>query len=171
MVQGAQKWLQPLIKGLFPEGSSPFISLRRGRKKKSPAGAQSGRKRAAGRSGAISGGERLRKMVRFGPGESAQRQGKSLDCPGTNAKYSVSALFTIGAAFCDHRMKVYKPKMVAEAKEKWARDGTGVSLFGRKLYLSPVLDLHSGYMVSYTRSGRPAFSRMTAMPAKALDRI
>ena len=34
--------------------------------------------------------------------------------------------------------------------EKWVTDVTEFSLFGQKLYLSPILDLHNGYLVSYT---------------------
>ena len=34
--------------------------------------------------------------------------------------------------------------------QKWVTDVTEFSLFGQKLYLSPILDLHNGYLVSYT---------------------
>ena len=37
---------------------------------------------------------------------------------------------------------------------KWVTDVTEFSLFGQKLYLSPILDLHNGYLVSYTISDR-----------------
>ena len=36
--------------------------------------------------------------------------------------------------------------------QKWVTDLTEFSMFGEKLYLSPILDLHSGYLVSYTLS-------------------
>ena len=39
--------------------------------------------------------------------------------------------------------------------QKWVTDVTEFSLFGRKIYLSPILDLHNGYLVSYTISDRP----------------
>lgn len=39
--------------------------------------------------------------------------------------------------------------------QKWVTDVTEFSLFGTKLYLSPILDLHSGYLVSYSISERP----------------
>ena len=35
---------------------------------------------------------------------------------------------------------------------KWVTDVTKFSLFGEKLYLSPILDLHSSDLVSYTIS-------------------
>ena len=34
--------------------------------------------------------------------------------------------------------------------QKWVTDVTEFSLFGQKLYISPILDLHNGYLVSYT---------------------
>ena len=41
--------------------------------------------------------------------------------------------------------------------QKWVTDVTEFSLFGQKLYLSPILDLHNGYLVSYAISLTKAF--------------
>ena len=51
--------------------------------------------------------------------------------------------------------------------QKWVTDVTEFSLFGQKLYLSPILDLHNGYLVSYTISERPVLSMVTTMLDKA----
>ena len=51
--------------------------------------------------------------------------------------------------------------------QKWVTDVTEFSLFGQKLYLSPILDLHNGYLVSYTISDRPVLSMVTTMLTKA----
>ena len=51
--------------------------------------------------------------------------------------------------------------------QKWVTDVTEFSLFGEKLYLSPILDLCSGDLVSYTISGRPTLSMVTSMLDKA----
>ncbi len=53
--------------------------------------------------------------------------------------------------------------------EKWVTDVTEFSLFGRKLYLSPILDLHSSYLVSYTISEHPALSLVLDMVRQALS--
>ena len=53
--------------------------------------------------------------------------------------------------------------------EKWVTDVTEFSLFGRKLYLSPILDLHSSYLVSYTISEHPALSLVMNMARQALS--
>ena len=53
--------------------------------------------------------------------------------------------------------------------EKWVTDVTEFSLFGRKRYLSPILDLHSSYLVSYTISERPALSLVLNMARQALS--
>lgn len=55
--------------------------------------------------------------------------------------------------------------------QKWVTDVTEFSLFGQKLYLSPILDLHSQYIVSYTISDRPVLSMVTEMLNKALQQI
>lgn len=52
--------------------------------------------------------------------------------------------------------------------QKWVTDVTEFSLFGQKLYLSPILDLHNGYLVSYTISERPIMSMVTTMLTKPL---
>ena len=48
---------------------------------------------------------------------------------------------------------------------------TEFSLFGEKLYLSPILDLHSSDPVSYTISDRPVLSMVTTMLDKAFAKI
>ena len=55
--------------------------------------------------------------------------------------------------------------------QKWVTDVTEFSLFGKKLYLSTILDLHGGYLVSYTISERPVLSMVTTMLNKAFDTI
>ena len=55
--------------------------------------------------------------------------------------------------------------------QKWVTDVTEFHLFGQKLYLSPILDLHDGYLVSYTISERPVLSMVTTMLGKAFETI
>ena len=47
--------------------------------------------------------------------------------------------------------------------QKWVTDVTEFSLFGQKLYLSPILDLYSSDLVSYVISERPVLSMVTNM--------
>jgi putative transposase len=88
---------------------------------------------------------------------------------------------------CCVRMKKYKSykgevgkiatnllKRNFEAKkpnQKWVTDITEFSLFGQKLYLSPILDLCSRDIVSYSISDRPVLSMVTQMLDKAFARI
>ncbi len=53
----------------------------------------------------------------------------------------------------------------------WVTDVTEFSLFGEKLYLSPILDLHSSDLVSYTISDRPVLSMVTTMLDEAFAKI
>ena len=55
--------------------------------------------------------------------------------------------------------------------QKWVTDVTEFSLFGQKLYLSPILDLHSRDIVSYAISDRPALSMVIEMLDKAFERV
>ena len=55
--------------------------------------------------------------------------------------------------------------------QKWVTDVTEFSRFGEKLYLSPILDLHSRDLVSYTISDRPVLSMVTTMLDEAFAKI
>ena len=55
--------------------------------------------------------------------------------------------------------------------QKWVTDVTEFNLFGEKLYLSPILDLHSSDLVSYTVSDRPVLSMVTTMLDEAFAKI
>lgn len=55
--------------------------------------------------------------------------------------------------------------------QKWVTDVTEFSLFGQKLYLSPILDLCSSDIVSYTVSDRPTLSMAISMLEKAFYQV
>ena len=55
--------------------------------------------------------------------------------------------------------------------QKWVTDVTEFSLFGEKLYLSPILDLCSSDLVSYTISTHPVLSMVTSMLDKAFAKL
>lgn len=55
--------------------------------------------------------------------------------------------------------------------EKWVTDITELKLFGEKLYLSPVLDLFNGEIITYTIGSRPTYSLVSEMLEKALERL
>ena len=60
----------------------------------------------------------------------------------------------------------------AEApNEKWVTDITEFKLFGEKLYLSPILDLFNGEIITYTIGSRPTYSLVSEMLEKALERL
>lgn len=56
----------------------------------------------------------------------------------------------------------------AEANQKWTTDITEFSLFGRKLYLSPILDMYNGEIISYKLSERPVLEQVTEMLENAI---
>ena len=51
--------------------------------------------------------------------------------------------------------------------QKWVTDVTQFRLFGQKLYLSPILDLYSGDIVTYTISDTPNLEMVTTMLKQA----
>ena len=55
--------------------------------------------------------------------------------------------------------------------QKWVTDVTEFSLFGQKLYLSPILDLCSRDIVSYFISDKPVLSMVTRMLENAFAKI
>jgi putative transposase len=55
--------------------------------------------------------------------------------------------------------------------QKWITDVTEFSLFGEKLYLPTILDLHSSDLVSYTISDRPVLSMVTTMLNEAFAKM
>lgn len=100
---------------------------------------------------------------------------------------TVQRLMKVLGLVCRVRMKKYKsykgevgkiaPNLLErnfeadKPNEKWVTDVTEFSLFGQKLYLSPILDLYSRDIVSYTISDRPVLSMVTTMLEKAFDKI
>jgi transposase InsO family protein len=89
--------------------------------------------------------------------------------------------------FCRIRMKKYRsyegefgktaPNILERdfeataPNQKWVTDITEFSLFGQKLYLSPILDLYSRNIVSYTISDRPLLSMAIEMLRQAFEQI
>ena len=55
--------------------------------------------------------------------------------------------------------------------QKWVTDITEFRLFGQKLYLSPILDLYSGDIVTYTISESPNLLMVTTMLEQAFQQI
>ncbi len=65
----------------------------------------------------------------------------------------------------DRNFKAEKPN------EKWVTDITEFKLFGEKLYLSPILDLFNGEIITYTIGTRPTYSLVSEMLEKSFERI
>lgn len=55
--------------------------------------------------------------------------------------------------------------------EKWVTDITEFKLFGEKLYLSTVLNLFNGKIITYTVGFRPTYSLVSEMLEKALEHL
>ena len=55
--------------------------------------------------------------------------------------------------------------------QKWVTDLTQFSLFGKKLYLSPIMDLYNREIISYNISDRPTFYQTTQMLDKAFNKL
>lgn len=55
--------------------------------------------------------------------------------------------------------------------QKWVTDVTEFKVGDKKLYLSPILDLFNGEIISYTIMRRPVFDLVKAMLVKGLERL
>ncbi len=54
--------------------------------------------------------------------------------------------------------------------EKWVSDVTEFRVAGKKLYLSPVMDLYNGEIIAYESSHRPDFPMVMGMLRKAVTK-
>lgn len=72
---------------------------------------------------------------------------------------------TIAPNILDRNFNTDKPT------QKWVTDVTEFSIFGKKLYLSPILDLFNGEIISYNLSDRPTFHQTIDMLQKAFAKI
>ncbi|WP_427846294.1 IS3 family transposase [Desulfosporosinus lacus] len=59
----------------------------------------------------------------------------------------------------------------AKPNEKWVTDITEFHLYGQKIYLSPILDLYNGEIISYDISNHPRFSQVMGMLDRAFKKI
>ncbi|OOR03826.1 transposase [Bacillus cereus] len=55
--------------------------------------------------------------------------------------------------------------------EKWVTDITEFKLFGEKLYVSPILDLFNGEIITYTIGSRPTYALVSNMLDQAFERL
>ncbi|MNF52351.1 Integrase core domain protein [compost metagenome] len=55
--------------------------------------------------------------------------------------------------------------------EKWVTDVTEFNVSGQKLYLSPIMDLYNGEIISYEMARRPLFNMVRSMLEKAFERL
>ena len=58
-----------------------------------------------------------------------------------------------------------------EPNQKWTTDITEFALFGTKLYLSSILDMYNGEIISYEISGRPVLGQVLRMLDNAFAKI
>ena len=67
---------------------------------------------------------------------------------------------------------IIKRDFVAQSvNQKWATDVTEFKICGNKLYLSPVLDMYNGEIISYTLCKHPNLLMVTSMMRKALKKV
>lgn len=65
-----------------------------------------------------------------------------------------------------------KRKFKAQSpNQKWVTDVTEFNVAGKKLYLSPIMDLFNGEIVSYNISEQPTFHQTMDMLEKALNKL
>ena len=74
-------------------------------------------------------------------------------------------LWIVAPNLLNRRFKASKPN------EKWVTDVTEFRIKGEKLYLSPIVDLFNGEVVSYEASRRPLFPMIDAMLRKGFARL
>ena len=72
---------------------------------------------------------------------------------------------------CDTELVLYEQIVVAHVEaafhfkadkpnQKWTTDITEFAMFGKKIYLSPILDMYNGEIISYNINERPVLSQV-----------
>ncbi len=100
---------------------------------------------------------------------------------------TVSRLMKVLGLKCQVRIKKYRsykgeigkvaPNLIDrdfradKPNQKWTTDITEFSLFGQKLYLSPILDMYNGEIISYNISDHPILNQVMDMLDKAFEKI
>ena len=75
---------------------------------------------------------------------------------------------TIGK-ICDNLLE--RNFKASAPNQKWVTDVTEFKVNGRKLYLSPIVDLFNGEIISYNISKHPVFAQIKDMLSKAFKKI
>ena len=70
-----------------------------------------------------------------------------------------------------HRTEYIRDFSTSGVNEKWATDVSEFHIAAGKLYLSPIMDLHTKEIVSYNISRNPGFAQTTDMLNKAFSRF
>ena len=111
----------------------------------------------------------LRKTMHYVNHKTVQRLMKQMGlyCRVRIQKYSSykGEVGIIAPNLLDRQFKTDKPYT------KWVTDVTQFSLFGVKIYLSPIIDLYNGEVISYNISHHPDFAQVTDMLEKAFRKI
>ncbi len=91
----------------------------------------------------------------------------NLKSPVRKAKYKSykGEVGSIATNVLERDFTTYKPN------EKWATDVTEFKIHDTKAYLSPILDMFNGEIVSYTISDHPDLRMVTDMVNDALNRV
>ena len=97
--------------------------------------------------------------------EAHEEDGPSM--PGSHEKYK-SYKGTVGKIAPNHLDRQFT---AGAPNEKWVTDITEFKLFGEKLYLSPILDLFNGEIITYTMGSRPTYSLVSEMLDAGLKRL
>ena len=90
-----------------------------------------------------------------------------LECKVRKKKYKSykGKVGRIAPNILERNFKASKPN------RKWATDVTEFSLFGRKSYLSPIIDLYNGEIISYNITYRPTLDLVIDMVDSAFGKI
>lgn len=74
----------------------------------------------------------------------------------------------VGQAAANELQRRFEAKAV---NQKWVTDVTEFNVAGKKLYLSPILDLYNGEVVAFETAERPKFELVSSMLKKALAKL
>ncbi|MBQ1900409.1 MAG: IS3 family transposase [Erysipelotrichaceae bacterium] len=114
--------------------------------------------------------KRIQRIMRENSLFGKQPKNKYHSYKGDNGEYKENLLLHKEVDEAKHRMTYKRDFNTSKPNQKWATDVSEFKCGEGKLYLSPIMDLYDGSIISYDISTGPDFSQTRRMIDEAFDR-
>ncbi len=113
--------------------------------------------------------KRIQRIMKEHDLQGKQPKNKYHSYKGDNGQHKENLLLHEEVDEADHRTKYVRDFNTSKPNEKWTTDVSQFKAPGGKLYLSPIMDMYDGCIISYDISTSPDFSQTKRMIDKAFE--